>query len=452
MAPNNAVNTASLKLRILKRVIIGSLVILAGVMGMVSLASLREPPAEAHNGERPLFVEVVPAEPEDVQVHITGYGEAKALDVVSISPEVPGKVSQLHPRLEVGESIGKSELLFRIDPSSYAAAHDETEAMATQWDNAIARLRKQETIDIERSKTIERNRNLAQAEYDRIRTLFEKDSVGTRSGVDRAEQAYNSSSDRADQMAQAVSLYPIRIKEAESSLASARARLTLAKVNLDRCEVRAPFDGRVKQVSLEKGQYISPGQPVLTLADDSMLEIRVPLDSRDVRKWLRFKNPEERDRAAWFSGLEPVPVRVHWTEMKDGPGWEGMLHRVVRFDSQTRMVTVAIRVEAQSAWSEDPGALPLVEGMFCSVNMPGRVMRNVVPLPRWAVTFENTVYVAEDNRLRTMPVTVDRSEGDITYVSEGLDPGDLVIATRLVDPLENSLLETSSAETDKSES
>ena len=86
------------------------------------------------------------------------------------------------------------------------------------------------------------------------------------------------------------------------------------------------------------------------------------------------------------------------------------------------------------------------------MNIPGRVMRSVVPLPRWAVTFENTVYIAENNRLKTVPVTVDRSEGDVAYVSRGLEPGDLVIATRLVDPLENVLLETSSAQNEKSES
>jgi len=45
--------------------------------------------------------------------------------------------------------------------------------------------------------------------------------------------------------------YPIRIKEAESSLSSAQARLAFAKSNLVRCKIRAPFNGRVKLVSLE---------------------------------------------------------------------------------------------------------------------------------------------------------------------------------------------------------
>ena len=441
MTSNDSVNTSNLKLRILKRVIIGGLVLFAGVMGMISLASQKQPPAQAENGERPLFVEAVQAEAKDIPVHITGYGEAKALNTVSISPEIPGKISELHDRLEVGEIIVKSELLFKIDVSNYVAARSDAQAMVAQWENAVVRMGKQYEIDIERLKTIERNRNLARAEYERIRNLLDTDNVGTRSGVDRAEQAFNNTSDQADQMAQAVSLYPIRIKEAKSSLASAQAKLALADTNLKRCEVRAPFTGRITQVSLEKGEYVSPGQQVLTLADDSVLEIQVPLDSRDARRWLQFNPNEERGEAAWFSGLAQVPCKIRWTEMKEGTNWEGRLHRVVEFDPLTRTVTVAIRIQAEDAWLSDSETLPLVEGMFCAVQIPGRTMKQVIRLPRWAVSFTNAVYLVKDGRLRTVEVKVDRFEEDFAYISEGLHPGDLVITTRLIDPLENALLE-----------
>jgi len=87
-------------------------------------------------------------------------------------------------------------------------------------------------------------------------------------------------------------------------------------------------------------------------------------------------------------------------------------------------------------------SLPLVEGMFCTVRIPGKQLKNVVRLPRWAVTFDNTVYIVNgENRLKTIPVTVARTEGETIYVSAGLNPGDTVITTRLIDPLENALLE-----------
>ncbi len=85
--------------------------------------------------------------------------------------------------------------------------------------------------------------------------------------------------------------------------------------------------------------------------------------------------------------------------------------------------------------------LPLVDGMFCSVEIPGKTMHDVVRLPRWAVSYKNMVYLYSDGRLKTVPVEVARVQGEETFIGKGLDKGDEVIITRLVDPLENALLE-----------
>jgi len=51
------------------------------------------------------------------------------------------------------------------------------------------------------------------------------------------------------------------------------------------------------------------------------------------------------------------------------------------------------------------------------------------------------VYVEKDGRLKTLQVEVARLQGDDAFISRGIAPGTRVIVTRLVDPLENSLLE-----------
>jgi hypothetical protein len=83
--------------------------------------------------------------------------------------------------------------------------------------------------------------------------------------------------------------------------------------------------------------------------------------------------------------------------------------------------------------------------MFCLVEIPGKSMQQVIALPRWAVSFENTVYVARDQRLKTVAVRVARIQGDRAYISEGLQDGEQIIVTRLVDPLENTLLKINEA-------
>jgi multidrug efflux pump subunit AcrA (membrane-fusion protein) len=431
-------------INILLRIGICALVLVFGFFGMSRLAGMKKPPAEVTQSERPLKVRVVKAVPEDVAVNISGYGEVRALNTVALSPEVAGRIVAIHPRLEIGEQVTKEEMLFQIDPANYRTAVLEAESAVAQSEVTIARLVKQQEIDTARLKTIQRNRDLAEIEFKRVQRLYQKDKVGTRSGVERAEQAYNAAVDQADQLDQAVSLYPLRIKEAKSALAAARARLSLARTNLARCTVKAPFGGRIKQVGVEKDQYVHPGAVAVTLADDSELEIQVPIDSRDARRWLQFSTTSEAATnaagSAWFDNLEPAVCAIHWTEQSDDTPWRGRLDRVVEFDPQTRTITVAVRIDAQAAVPPVPGGLPLVEGMFCRVDIPGHTLTRAVRLPRWAVSYEGTVYVVQDGRLHTARVQVNHTEGDFSFVTGGIATGQIVITTRLIAPLENSLV------------
>ncbi|MDA3894773.1 MAG: HlyD family efflux transporter periplasmic adaptor subunit [Desulfobacteraceae bacterium] len=433
---------------VLFRIIACAGVLFIGIGGMTLLASMKKPPTEAKPEELVLKVDALEAGLENVTVVISGYGEVQPLNSVSISPEVAGRVVSIHPRLEPGEVINQGELLFGVDSSNYQAAHDEAAANMAQLKSTIKRLTTRFQTDRDRLKTIKRSRDLARAEFDRSKKLFTEHHVGTRSGVDTMERSYNGAADQADQMEQAVTIYPFQIQEAESALAAARARLALTKINLDRCSVIAPFDGRVKMVAVESGQYVSPGQPVLTLADDSILEILVPLDSRDARKWLTFEDADSSETGAWFSHLKDEQVSIRWTEERDDHSWTGILHRVVAFDPRTRSLTVAIRIPSASAVSgnsSDNSGLPLVEGMFCQVEIPGRILSDVIRVPRWAVSFKDTVYISKDSRLKTVPVTVAHKTGDDIFISEGLAPTDIVITTRLVDPLEHTLLKVTLA-------
>jgi multidrug efflux system membrane fusion protein len=423
--------------------------ILAGGAGsMWALASMRQEPAEAVRMERPVPVEAILAEPEDVQVIISEHGVVRPRHIVRVVPEVSGVVMAVHPRLDAGEVIPAGELLFEIDPRDYEAGVASAEANLALLRTQVERVRTEYANDRARLETITRSRELARNEFDRLHSLYHEDEVGTRSQVDGAERAYNQAKDAADQMQQALAVYPIRIREIESQARAAEASLQQARTALERTRVLAPFDARIKELSVQRGQFVAPGNPVLTLADDSILEISVPIDSRMARRWMRFNGEVQAGAgAAWFTALEDMPCTIRWTEDPDGHVWTGRLDRVERFDEQTRTLTVAVRIGGDEAQSPRIGAMPLVEGMFCRVEIPGRMLERVVPLPHWAVSYTNTVFIAgPDSRLRTVPVEVAHKQGDFAYVSEGIAPGDSVIVTRLIDPLENTLLDVSFAE------
>ncbi len=426
---------------LLIRIVICAAVLLVGIVGMKVLTSFKKPPAESRKTEPALRVTVTTVQPMDFAVSITGYGDVRTVEFAPLSAEVAGRIEAVHRRLHVGATIARGEALIRIDPANYEAALRQAQASADQLRQRIRRLREQSLIDARRLKTLQRSVELARGEFERRRRLYERDKVGSRSAVDTAEQSYNTARDRADQVAENVKLYPLQIAETEGALRAAEAALSLAQKNLKRCVVRAPFNGRIKKKSVEPGQYVTPGKPLVTLANDALLEIQVPLNSRDARRFLRFESRPSDDPGAWFNRLQPVDCRIRWTEDPGEHVWRGRLDRVVRFDDKTRTLVVAVRISGRDARGSLPRGLPLVEGMFCSVEIPGRVLPGVFSLPRWAVTFQNTVYVAEKGRLKTVPVKVARIQGDRAYVSDGLSPGQQVITTRLINPLENSLLQ-----------
>jgi len=384
------------KATVLIRVIACLIILMLGFTGFKMLKGKKKPPSQAAQTERALKVEAQSASFVTVPVLIEGHGQLRSIRMVEIAAEVAGSVIEVHPRLQTGEVIAAGELLFAIDDRDYRSEYESSKT---------------------RLEILQRDKLLTAKELVRVRTLFEKNNVGTRAGVEKAEQAANNSADRLAQVQQA---------------------MTRAGINLERCRVEAPFTCRITSKKIEKGQYVAPGKIVLGLADDSLLELEVPLDSGDAFRWLQFKEGGSGSEA-WFAELQSVQCIVNWTEDATNSG-VAILDRVSVFDEKTRTVKVVLQIDAKQFAGQNK-RMPLVSGMFCKALIPGGAMEQVVELPRRAVSFKNTVYVIREQRLVTVPVVVARVQDNKSYISKGLAVGDLVVTTRLVDPLERSLVQ-----------
>ncbi|MCW5203968.1 efflux RND transporter periplasmic adaptor subunit [Desulfobulbus sp. US1] len=376
---------------VLLRIILCLLILVGGYIGMKKMKGLKKPPAKVERKERALAVQVVQVRAEKAPVIISGYGEVVSRTVVTLPAEVAGRITFAHKDLQAGAIIKKGEILYRINEQDFRL----------NLETAQARL-----------KSLSRDLELARKEYRRVSNLYKKNKVGTQSSVEKGEQSVNAISSQMIQVEQSI----------------AQAKLQLA-----RCVIRAPFTGRIAELHAEQDEYVTPGKNLLTLTDDSDLEVQVSLDSRDAVDWLRFK-PRKQQDSSWFGLPEKTGCTVTWTE-NAATRAEGRLDRVVRFDPRTRSLTVAIRLQPDTA-----SVFPLVQGMFCRVDIEGRALDRVFILPRTAVSFEQTVYVAEENRLRTRKVEVARAEDGTAFITGGLEEGEQVIVTRLENPLESSLL------------
>jgi len=422
-------------------ILAGTAFLVCGVIVMILLGrqDANADVPDVSPSENAIPVECIVVQPDDVPVQIEGFGEARSRRRVHIAPEVPGVITTTHESLLVGGLIASGEVILTIDSAPFVIAVNQSAARVGERATVIERLTTEWANDRDRLQSMERRRELTQDQFDRLNALL-NDDVGTQEGIDFAEQAYVVAQDEADQLGHRVSLYPIRIDEARNALTMAQADLDAAKLRLSKTELRSPFDARVSAYSVETGQFVQAGASAVVLVDDSVIEISAPLDSREARQWLRFSDDaSNQNQSAWFNAVDHVECEVSWTEAEDAQAWTGQLDRVANFDEESRTVTVVIRVDGADAAALS-GGLPLVEGMYCKVTIPGSPLEKVFAVPDSAITVDGAVYCVNERRLESRPVQIVRRTEGMAYIRDGLSPGDQVITTRLVNPLERTLV------------
>ncbi|HJL85561.1 MAG TPA: efflux RND transporter periplasmic adaptor subunit [SAR324 cluster bacterium] len=375
----------------------------AGVLGMQSLAGMKKPPERKEIVEKPLPVEITIAKAETIIPEIIGYGEVKAVKKVRISAEVSGRIIEVHSELEVGKTVPKGAQLIKID---------------TRNDQLLLQTNK------ERLSIFERNLQIAKNEFKRFESFYRKNKLVTLSELEKAEQNSNLIMDQ------------IRQLEYENHL---------ARLNLDRSVLHAPFDGRIKSITIEKGQFVSTGDVLVTLVDDTILEVHVSLDSEKARKILRFSQETGNTKRFWFANLLKVPSAIQWTQNNESVRATGVTDRVLKFDPKARTLQIAIRLNAENKLFTN--TFPIVEGMFCQVRIPGKPLQNVIKLPRQAVGYDNKINIVTENRLKTVPVGVKWVDDGNVYVSSGIRENEKIILTRLSNPVENTLVDYTNKKT-----
>jgi len=77
----------------------------------------------------------------------------------------------------------------------------------------------------------------------------------------------------------------------QSELAKARAELDLARIQLSNTQINAPFTGTYDQRTVELGDFVQPGQSLLTLVDISQLKVSAQIAQQEVTQLTKHPHP-----------------------------------------------------------------------------------------------------------------------------------------------------------------
>lgn len=408
------------------RLIVVGAILGAGVLGMAGLAALRQDPPRMDPPEPVLRADAIEVFRGTHRTTLRGFGSARSARRVDLAPQVGGRVVEAHPRLEVGEVVAAGEVLVRIDPTDYEIRVEAAEAELARLEAEAARLDREELNDQRRLGIARESLGIAERELARSQELQAAGGAESESALDRERLAVKARRAEVVALENALELYESRRRALDAQLRAAQSTRRSALEDLERTILRAPFDGRIEAKMVEEGQLVQPGAVALRLADDARLEIPLPLDSREVSRWLDFE-PSTTDRH-WFG--RPNPERraaIRWTERPAAAVFDGLVTRVESYDAATRTFTLVVELVDEEGLAQE---FPLADGMFCEIAIEGREARDVFAVPRGAIDSQGRVLLANGGRLRSRPVEVVRFQDDVAYIAEGLEDGDIVLVTR----------------------
>ncbi|MEY3393991.1 MAG: hypothetical protein RL346_227 [Verrucomicrobiota bacterium] len=350
--------------------------ILAAALGGYSvLESMRPAPKSQVPPPVVPLVEQVMVSPEDHAPPVRSYGTVQSFFETDLTSQVAGQILEVSDAFVVGRNIKKGEVLVKIDPTDYMAALAREESNLSLAERAHA----------------EEEIRAAQAAGDWVA-----------SGRDLAK-------------ATDFVLRKPQLAAAKAGIEAAKAAISKARTDLERTQVKAPFDAVITARDASPGNQASAQTSLGVLVSTDKVEIRLPLTAEQMA---RVK----------------VPADVEITSpLKPGVSWPATMVRVEpSVDKRNQVMYGVAEVEQPFAYPEK--YLPI--GIFANARIVGTSVPGTYRVPEAAFVADRSVWVVDaESTLRRIEMKREMSfEGQVFLRAEAEGLGQLRVVTR---PLSN---------------
>ncbi|TFG49550.1 MAG: efflux RND transporter periplasmic adaptor subunit [Gemmatimonadales bacterium] len=322
------------------------------------------------------------AQPTIIQAN----GIVKPAREVLIYPRVAGEVMMISPELMPGGRFAEGAMLVKIDPADFELTVRQREADLARSRATITQEMGQQAV--------------AKREYELL-------------GEGISEQS------------RALVLRQPQLAQARAAEATAEAALELARLNLERTTVKAPFNGTVRARNVNAGMQVTANTALLTLtgSDEYWVELTVPVDQL---RWLRIP------RAVGERGSRVRLTSESFRHGKDSREGE-VLRLLPDLEPNSRLARVLVSVADPLALRpENAGQPALILGDYVRAQIEGAGLPAAVALERSVFRDGDQVWVMSPRKeLEIRPVTVGYRGPETLLVTAGLTNGDQVITTDL---------------------
>lgn len=369
-------------------------IILIAVVGLIIVAALAPKPAKKPAIIKAPLVEVQSIERQDIRFTIASQGSVSPRTQTNLVSEVSGQITSVNDKFNVGGFFQKGEVLLSIDDISYR----------------VGLLQAQSRLDAAKAVLVEEQARKEQAEDEWLLT-----------GKTLSE-------------APVLALRLPQLQKAKADVKAAEADVIDAEVKLARTQIRAPYDAMIKEKQVEIGQYVSTGSTLaMTFAVD-YAEVRLPIKQRDV-EFLNLPKINQLES----SGSK---VDIFYQLMGAQHQWQSNLTRYEgEVDSRSRVHYVIAQVDDPYSVLSTSEHHELRIGTFVNASISGKLVTDIVAIPRDALHGANKLYLVDDNnKLHIQEISVLRNDADFVYSHDTFALGHRLITTQMETPVEGMTL------------
>jgi membrane fusion protein (multidrug efflux system) len=370
------------------KVWIGAAVCLAIIAVIVGV--MRPKKVSGAPGGAPLEVQVVTVEQKDVPIYGEWIGTLDGLTNADVRAQVTGYL--LRQGYQEGAFVKQGQLLFQIDPRPFQAALDQAEGQLAQAKALLAN-----AVAVQGRTQLDVNRY----------TPLAKEEAASQQDLDNAVQ---------NNLAALAT-----VATAEAQIKTSQAAVETAQINLDFTRLIAPIDGIAGQAQLQVGALVNLSSgPVTSVSTVDPIKVYFTVSEPQYLAWRR-RFPTETTREAADKNLHLQLILADGTTYTH----EGTFYFA---DRQVDVGTGAIRI---AGLFPNPGNI-LRPGGYGKVRAVIRMQQGALLVPQRAVTELQGGYqiavVGADNKVDIRTITAGDRSGSDWVISEGLKPGDRVIA------------------------
>lgn len=411
--------------RLLK--ILGVLVILIVVLGIVAKTA-----GWMDGGDAEKSVETEIVKLHTITQIVSASGRIQPETEVIIRPDVSGEIIEL--AVKEGDFVRETDLLVRIKPDIYEA----------QIDNLNAALLTQQS----RMEQARANMLQAEVEYLKNNQLYEKEII---SDLEYRQSLNNYEAQKAN------------FKAAEYQIESAKAQLRQAEEELQQTVIRAPQEGTITQLAVEKGERVlgqaqMAGTEMMRVARLEQMEIEVDVNENDIVNVSLSDTASIEVDAYPNRSFEGVVTEIaNSAEVTDS----GSAEQITNYRVKIRITTphnleqassdfIAMNISENPSENFSPNFKP---GMSATVDIKTNTVYDVVAVPIQSVTvrdfaadttaqsdttntnnransiedFRKVVFVNNDGVANRIEVETGISDNSYMQVMSGLDSGQEVV-------------------------